>query len=158
MRANIFLPLLLLFFIGYGCVSKKYIYLQNKTNHDIQIYKKEIVDVGQDSVMKMAMKKNNIHENYETGTLAIQYHKILKKDSLAFLDIVYGEKSRTELVDPNSNYFNGLLIIISNADTILFTQKEIMKKINESWSNKNSNSTIKLKAYEKNQLIWEFED
>ncbi len=158
MKTNIFLLLLFLSFIGYGCVSKKYIYIQNKTDHDIQVYKIDILDVGNDSVMKMIMQKNNLYSNLENGKLTMRYQRVLKPDSLAFLDIVYGEKSKTELVDFTSNYFNGSLIIVSKADTIKFNQKEIIQKVNEAWFERNTDSSIKLKAHEKNRLIWKFRD
>lgn len=158
MRTKIFSSLLFLLLIGYGCVSKKYVYIQNDTGYDIQIYKTDVLDVEQDSVMKMIMQKNNLYDNYKNGKLTMQYHKVLGKDSLAFLDIVYGEKSKTELIDSNSNYFNSPLIIVSNADTVLFTQKEIIWKVNEAWVKRNSNSSVKLKAHEKNRLIWKIKD
>ncbi|MDH6354072.1 hypothetical protein M2132_000394 [Dysgonomonas sp. PH5-45] len=158
MRTNIFLLLFFLFFIGYGCVSKKYIYIQNKTDHDIQVYKIDILDVGNDSDMKMVMQKNNLYSNLQNGKLTMRYQRVLKPDSLAFLDVVYGEKSKTELIDSNSNYFNGLLVILSKTDTIMFNQTEIIQKVNEAWFERNTDSSIKLKVHEKTRLTWKFRD
>jgi hypothetical protein len=140
-----------------GCVSKKYIFVQNKTEHDIYIYKTVIYDIPEnDSLMRMIMQKNSLYDNYKEGKLTMNYYKILKPDSLAFLDIVHGEKSKTELIDSNKYYFFSPLMIVSNSDTIWFSQEKIMQKVNEAWSKRDSNSSVKLKAHEKTRLIWEF--
>ena len=145
------------FFIVTSCISKHIVYLQNKTNSDIYIYQTVIYDIPKnDSLMKMIMQKNNLYDNYKDEKLIMRYHKILKPDSLAFLDIVYGEKSKTELIDSNKYYFFSPLMIVSNSDTIWFSQEKLMQKVNEAWSKRNSNPFIKLKAHEKSRLIWEF--
>ena len=156
MKAKVFLSLLFLFLIVFGCISKKYVYIQNKTDHDIHVYRTNIYDIEQDSLIRMIMQKNNHYNNYKEGKLTMHYYKVLKPDSLVFLDVVYGEKSKTELVDTNSNYFNSSLVIVLNADTMLFIQKEIIQKINETWAKKNSNFSVKLKNQDKTRLIWEF--
>jgi hypothetical protein len=146
MKAKIFLQLLFLFFVSVGCVSKKYVYVKNKTEHNIQIYKTDTYDIPENnSLIKMILQEDSLYGNYETGKLTQYYYGVLKPDSLAFLDIIYGEKSKTELVDSNSNYFSTTLIIVSKSDTILFNQKEIIKKINEVWTNRNFNSPVKLR-------------
>jgi hypothetical protein len=157
---NVKILLLFLMIIScVSCVSKKYILIQNKTDHDIHIYKKVTYDIPKnDSVMKLVIQKNNIDSYYKDEILTMDYYTILKKDSIVFLDIIYGEKSKTELVDSNTNYLNTSLMIISNSDTTRFTQREIIKKVNEVWVNRNSNPYVKLEAHEKNRLIWEFKD
>ncbi|WP_158648318.1 hypothetical protein, partial [Candidatus Symbiothrix dinenymphae] len=114
-----------------------------------------------DSIDKTRELKNHPDSYYKDEILTVNYHKVLKKDSIVFLDLIFGEKSKTELVDTNANYYPfcmSHLMIVSGFDTIRFGQKEIVKKINEAWTIKNSNSSVKLKAREKSILIWEFKD
>jgi len=133
-----------------SCVYPKYLYIKNMTDQDIEIY--ETVNYGSpsnDSLINRWMRANAISNQQ-------RYHTILKKDSILFVEFVYGKKSNTELIDSLYRLYIEQFIVISKSDTIIFNQKDIIRKINEVWAERNSNPSVKLKRRERNRLIWEF--
>lgn len=111
---------ILCIFICYGCISKNYIYIQNKTYDNVYIYD----------------EKNRSY--------------LLEPDSMFFLTLIYGKKTKDALVSLENIFIPSKLNIDSNGKCIKYSKKEIIEEVNKLWlHNKRQNNNI---------LIWEIRD
>lgn len=86
----------------YGCISKKYIYIQNRTIDDIYLM--------------------DGHNSY-----------VLKPDSLFFLSLIYGKKSKDSLVSDENVFIPSVLKVNAKNKSLNYTKKNIVNAINANW-------------------------
>ena len=137
-----------------GCINKKNIYIQNKTNKDILVHRRIVMnDYDRDYILKL---KNSNYSVLETDTNSLIINQIfeLKKDSLLFINTLNNNKNGFTNDDYDKTYiYTKNFLIISGVDTISINENDILLEINEQWNQIGSKEKKK-----RNEIIWNITD
>ena len=138
-----------------GCINKKNIYIQNKTNKDILVHRRIVMnDYDRDYILKL---KNSNYSVLETDTNSLIIDQIFefKKDSLLFINTLNNNnKNGFTNDDYDKTYiYTKNFLIISGVDTISIDENDILLEINKQW-----NQIGPKEKKKRNEIIWNITD
>ena len=143
--------IILLFLLFGSCVPYLNIFIQNKTQGDIEIHE-IIIRQWPEEYGDVALQNGVDTFSYKCG-----------QDQQAYLTLKYVARSRSRSRSPLFDsifavYETITLTIISNSDTVFFDQRESIRRINEAWAEKNADDPSQKWRKSSSRLIWEIRD